>query len=94
MTLANQRESIEKIRAQIDVIDMEILALFKKREQCVLKLGEIKRMMSKNPVYYDPKREQIILEKVKSHYKGKIPTEAIVDIFKILISHCRLIQEK
>lgn len=88
------KTAIEEIRAQIDVIDHHIISLIEQREQCVRQLANIKRTLSKNPVYYDPAREKEIIERVKKIYKGSLPAQVIEEIFKTLILHCRLMQER
>lgn len=87
------KSSIEAIRMQIDVIDNRIASLIEQREQYVLQLANIKRTLNKSPIYYDPAREKEIIERVKKNYKGKLPAQAIEEIFKTLILHCRLMQE-
>ncbi len=77
-------------RAQIDVLDTQLLDLIEKRAQCALQVGEIKKR--NGWPFHDPSREKLIYQKLREKQLslgGVLPPEAIIAIYRELISACR-----
>ena len=80
---------IEKFRKQIDEIDEELIELLNKRGDLAKKIGELKN--KENIEVFQPKREKIIIERMKSLSKILNPN-SIESIWKEIIGACRAIQ--
>lgn len=91
---SSYQTAMNLIRTQIDEIDLEIVSLIEKRERCVIEIAKIKRRLSNPPVFHVPEREQEIISKIAEAYKGNFSSDVITDIFKIIISNCRLLQSR
>jgi len=77
-------EEINKLRKEIDRIDLQILHLLNERAKIALKIGEIKR---KNRLsIHVPQREREIYERLERENKGPFPTEALRVVFREIIS--------
>lgn len=77
-------------RAQIDALDSELLNLIERRAQCALQVGEIKK--KHGWPFHDPSREKLIYQKLRQkqlELSGVLPPEAIIAIYRELISACR-----
>ncbi|QWR77692.1 prephenate dehydratase [Candidatus Magnetomonas plexicatena] len=68
------------LREKIDVIDERILELLNDRAQIALEIAEIKK--SHKLDFYNPKREQEILERLVKTNKGIFPNDTLKIIFK------------
>jgi len=79
--------SIDNFRKEIDQIDNQIIELLNKRVNFAQKIGEIKKE-KKLPIYV-PERERAIYDKIASVNQGPMPTSAIQNIFREIISCSR-----
>lgn len=84
-------KELEKLRRQIDEIDLEILRLLNERAKTALEIGEIKK--GKKVDCYSPEREKEVLENLAKLNRGPFPTDAIKDIYKEIISASRSLEE-
>ena len=75
-------KTIEKIREEIDALDLQLLELFNKRGQLVKEVGEYKD--KKGLKYHDPKRGRQVLDRLAAHNKGPYSDTMLRHIFKIL----------
>jgi len=75
--------SIETLRASIDAIDQQILALFESRMALVKEIGEIKKHIQ-TPVL-DTHREQLILTRIKKQLNNKDLEHYAVQLFETLM---------
>lgn len=73
-------DTIKTLRDEIDVIDEKILHLLNERADLALQIGEIKK--EDNLEYYNPKREQEIIERLQRLNKGLFPNDTLRSIFK------------
>ncbi|MEO5358143.1 MAG: prephenate dehydratase [Nitrospirae bacterium YQR-1] len=71
---------LKPLREKIDVIDERILELLNERAQIALEIAEIKK--SHKLDFYNPKREQEILERLIKANKGIFPNDTLKIIFK------------
>ena len=81
-------EEIGKLRAQIDALDDELLALLQRRAAAARKIGALKD----GAPAYRPEREAEILRRV-SGSTGILPAERITAVFREVISACRSLEE-
>jgi chorismate mutase-like protein len=82
---------LKQLRNKIDVINREILALLNERAQVVLEIGELKARNSME--IYDPAREKEIEDKLAQINAGPLSDDAVIKIFREIISACRDLQQ-
>ena len=80
---------IDHLRKIVDKIDIEILKLIVKRGETVLKIMEQREI--DNEIFYDPDREEEIIQKVKGNNPGPFHDEAIEEIFRKIIKSSYLL---
>ena len=81
-------DDIQKLRAEIDRLDDELLALIQRRAELARQIGGLKHGA---PVYR-PEREAEILQRVAAT-KGVLPGERVIAVFREIISACRGVEE-
>ena len=74
------------LRAQIDSVDDQILALLDRRAEVVRRVGEIKRERSQT--FHVPHRERAVLERLTNAATGAFPREAVRPVFREIMSAC------
>lgn len=82
--------NIDKLRNEIDKIDDEILELIEKRYRLVQEVGKIKKT-SYSSVFV-PEREKAILERLSRKASSFLPQEAILAIFREMMSGARFVE--
>ncbi len=89
-------EDLKDLRERIDRIDEEILRLVNERAELAKKIGEIKK--KKNMEIHVPEREREIFEKIlklnKELYGERFPSEALVHIYREIISACLSLEKR
>ncbi|MFN3699619.1 MAG: prephenate dehydratase, partial [Dictyoglomus sp.] len=85
-------EELEKLRNKISELDKEILELLNKRAEIVLRIKEWKE--KNNYPVFDLSREREVLEKIIEENKGPLSSEAILAIFRTIISYSRALEER
>ncbi len=81
---------IEKYREIIDKIDREILKLLNERAKVVLEVGREK--IKNNKPFIDIPREESHIKDLLSSNSGPLSGESIKNIFREIISSCRLLE--
>jgi chorismate mutase/prephenate dehydratase len=82
------------LRTQVDEIDTQIQALINKRAQLAQEIARAKYATGENTLdFYRPEREADVLRKAISRHQGPLPTEALVTIFREIISACLALQK-
>jgi len=71
--------TLDDLRLKIDRLDDKLLELYNERMDLVYKVGELKHTTGA-PIYR-PEREKAILNRLKSHNKGKLTDAAIDALF-------------
>ena len=89
--IMNEKEHLIKLREKIDQIDIDIMELLNRRAEIAKSIGEIKKGTGEEP--YVPAREAEIYENIKKINQGPLRYEAVVNIFREIISACREQQE-
>ncbi len=77
---------IPEFRAQIDVIDSELLQLLNRRAALVLEVGRLKT--EQNLDYHVPQREEEIYTRLEAEHAGPFPAGAVRRVFREVISAC------
>jgi chorismate mutase len=83
-------DTIEALRAQIDKLDRELVALLNARALCALSVGRLKERLGL-PVY-QPKREAEVLAHVRSVNVGPLEDDAIQRLFERIIDEARRLE--
>ncbi|MHB1301774.1 MAG: chorismate mutase, partial [Burkholderiales bacterium] len=81
-------ESLKRLRASIDAIDLEILDLVSRRAAHAREIGHIK-----NGAIYRPEREAQVLRRLKEKNPGPLSDETVSRLFVEIISACRALEE-
>jgi chorismate mutase / prephenate dehydratase len=83
---------LEQLRQRIDGIDAEILRLLNERARCAVDVATVKRRQGETS-FYRPEREAGILRQVRKQNGGPLPGEAVVRIFREIMSECLALEE-
>ncbi len=82
---------LSDLRARIDQIDEQILALLNERAELAKAIGELKSRDQKP--FFTPEREQMIYRKLQRLNKGPLTHEQLVGIFREIISISRALEK-
>ncbi|MBK5243520.1 MAG: chorismate mutase [Eubacteriaceae bacterium] len=85
-------KSLELIRKNIDEIDEEMRVLFEKRMGCIKEVAEYK--FKNNEKLFDPKREEIIIEKNIKLLKNEEYNIAYVIFIHVLMDSSKEFQKE
>lgn len=77
-----------ELRAAIDAIDADILALLNQRARVAAEVGEYKRAAAPGAPFHVPAREREVLARLEKLNGGPFPTEAIRAVFQEIMSAC------
>ena len=84
------KKDIDKLREQIDDLDLKLLYLLNQRAEAVISLAEIKHAQGKK--LFDPKREKDIFVRLTEKNPGPLPPDAVVRLFERIIDESRRIE--
>lgn len=87
--------TLQELRAEIDQVDREIVALLNRRARLSVKIGQVKREQAGEPsdsVIYQPDREAQVYAQVAEHNEGPLPTSALHSIYREILSSSRALQ--
>ena len=79
-----RKDPLEKLRAQIDAFDEQIVSLLNERAKVVVEIGKLKHA-SGTPVY-SPDREKAVLEKVRRLNNGPLSDRCFEAVYRELMS--------
>lgn len=82
--------TIDEIREEIDALDDELLQIFNRRAALALAIGEIKK--TEGRAVYDPRREQMIFERMQATNPGPLDNGAIVRLYERVIDETRRLE--
>jgi len=82
-------DGIARLRACIDELDAQILALINERARCA---GEIGHLKGEGAVVYRPEREAQVLRRLAELNPGPLPDSAVQHLFVEIISACRALE--
>ena len=77
-------------RRKIDALDLQIVELLNQRAEAARAIGKLKEATDM-PVF-EPRREDVIFENVRSHNRGPLPDSELVFIYQRLIAVMRCLQ--
>jgi chorismate mutase len=77
-------------RRKIDALDLQIVELLNQRAEAARAIGKLKEATDM-PVY-EPTREEVIFENVRSHNRGPLPDSELVFIYRRLVDVMRCLQ--
>lgn len=89
--MAKENERLEKLRKEVNDIDLNIVGLLDKRAALVKDIGQYKKEL--NIPIYQPGREKEVREQVLNASKKIFPTEALMHIFTEIVSAARSLEE-
>jgi chorismate mutase/prephenate dehydratase len=82
--------TLAALRAQIDALDRELLALLNRRARLAQEVGEIKKR--EGSVVFRPEREAQVIDGLKAANPGPLKTESIAPIWREIMSACRALE--
>jgi chorismate mutase len=77
-------------RTKIDGLDLQIVELLNQRAEAARAIGTLKEATDMQ--VYEPNREQVIFENVRSHNRGPLPDSELVYIYQRVIAVMRCLQ--
>src|SRR5512144_263814 len=77
---------LASLRAEIDRVDDELLALLNRRATLVAEVAQLKERLQ--VPFYVPSRERAIVERLAAANPGPFPTESIRPVFQEILSAC------
>ena len=83
---------LDKQRAEIDVIDREIVSLFERRMQVVMDVARIKK--ENGMAIFDASREKEVIAKVQSYLKDATLKEELAEAYETLMKVSKDYQQK
>src|SRR3954471_1103260 len=84
--VTKQDPELAALRAEIDSVDDQILALLDRRADVVQKVGQLKRDNRQN--FHVPQRERAVLERLTAAARGAFPKQAVRPVFREIMSAC------
>jgi chorismate mutase / prephenate dehydratase len=78
------------LRAQIDSVDGELLALLNRRARLAQEVGEIKRALGAPA--FRPEREAQVINGLKARNPGPLATDSVAPIWREIMSACRALE--
>ena len=86
--------NLDKLRAQIDQLDDQLLKLIAERARCAAEVGAIKRSdQGDDCQFYRPEREAEILRRVAEQNPGPLDNENMVRLFREIMSACLALEQ-
>ena len=82
--------SLDELRAQINEIDADLLALINRRARCVVEIGEIKRRTQAAVLV--PEREQELFARLVELNEGPITEAMLCHVFQEIIDTLKALQ--
>jgi chorismate mutase/prephenate dehydratase len=78
------------LRAQIDALDRDLLALLNKRARLALHVGELKK--KEGSVVFRPEREAQVIDGLKQSNPGPLKNDSVAPIWREIMSACRALE--
>lgn len=85
-------DRLDQLRRLIDEVDGRMLDLLAERGRLVQQVGELKH--GSNAPVYRPEREAQIFDRLRNRNPGPLPGDAIVAIWREVISGCRELERR
>ncbi len=94
--MAEQGVTLAELRAQIDSIDRQILALVSDRARCAQRVAEVKQREPGGEdavVFYRPEREAQVLRRIMEQNPGPLKDEEMARLFREIMSACLALEK-
>ena len=100
--MSDSASALERIRAEIDGIDLQLQELLNRRAECAQQVAEIKKAellaahghAEPGPVnFYRPEREAQVLRRVMARNDGPLPATEVAHIFREIMSACLALEK-
>jgi len=85
-----QEPSLASLRARIDAVDRDLLALLNQRAALAQEVGEIKKQ--EGSVAFRPEREAQVIDTLKSINAGPLRGDSVAPIWREIMSACRALE--
>ena len=82
--------SLERIRAEIDRVDAQILRLLQRRAELALQAKRAKEKLGLS--LEDPAREREVIARAVGSSSGPLPPEEVRKLFRAIVTSCRNVQ--
>jgi chorismate mutase/prephenate dehydratase len=89
----DQTDPLKDMRCRIDALDEQIQALISERAACAREIARVKQSQDSGVRYYRPEREAEVLRKVVARNQGPLSNEAMVRLFREVMSACLVLQQ-
>lgn len=86
-------EKLDELRGRIDALDEQIQSLINARAECAIEVAGVKLGGEKDTQFYRPEREAAILRRVSKRNTGPMPDEAMVRLFREIMSACLALEK-
>jgi chorismate mutase/prephenate dehydratase len=84
--------ALQALRAKIDEVDRELLALLNRRAGLALEVGELKKQTG--GVVFRPEREAQVIDGLKTANAGPLQAESVAPIWREIMSACRALERR
>jgi 3-deoxy-7-phosphoheptulonate synthase/chorismate mutase len=88
----SSENSLQELRAEIDVINMQLLELLSRRARIVSEIGKIHTSVGN--AHYDPEREAFMLQALEAANKGPFSNETIKALFREIFRASLALEEQ
>ena len=89
----NLQDSLAALRAEIDIVDDNLLKTLNQRAQLVHKVGDLKASQG-NASIYQPAREAAIIARMQQQPGNEFGEEVLEGIYRSVISACRALEHR
>ena len=90
-------DPLQKLRAQIDDIDSQLLVLFNQRANCAINVAEVKKQASSISgeaiSFFRPDREAQVIKRIKSENKGPLSDDEAGRLIREVMSACLALEK-
>ena len=86
--MADDRQELAALRAQIDQLDHQLMDLISQRARCAQAIAQVKLAADPNAVFYRPEREAQVLRQVMENNSGPLPDTVMATLFREIMSAC------
>lgn len=84
--------ALQALRARIDGVDRELLALLNRRAGLALEVGELKKKTG--GVVFRPEREAQVIDGLKAANPGPLQPDGVAPIWREIMSACRALERR
>jgi len=86
-------EELQRLRAEIDRIDEEMLGRLSRRAEIAHEIGRIKNGNGPGAPIYRPEREAQVLRRIAELNKGPLASETVTRLFREIMSACLALEQ-